>query len=195
MSLLESLTSQISGNALEGLSKQLGLDPNTTSTAISAALPMIVSALARNASTKEGASSLANALDKDHDGGILEDLSGFLGSPDNGPGPAILGHIFGNKRPGMEAGLSQVAGVQPNQMSGILENLAPLVMGYLGRQKRQQGMGIEDLSSLLTGERQQAQTQVQSNGTMDMLTRMLDQDGDGSIIDDIGGMLGRFLRK
>lgn len=192
MSLLETLASQISGPALEGLSKQLGADSNTTMSAVTAALPMIVGALAKNASSQDGAASLANALDKDHDGSILEQLSGFLGSSDNGPGGAILGHVFGNKRPGVEAGLSQMTGLNQGQAGNLLENLAPIVMGYLGRQKRQGGLGVDDLTNILMGERKQAQQS--SGGAMDILSSILDRDGDGSVIDDIGGMLGKFLR-
>lgn len=192
MSLLESLTSQISGQALEGLSRQLGADQGTTQSAISAALPMIIGAMARNTQSQDGAASLANALDKDHDGGILDNLSGFLGSPDNGPGGAILGHVFGQKRSGIEAGLSQMTGLNSGQAGTLLENLAPLVMGYLAKQKSQQGLGVDGLSSLLNSERQQAQQQA--GGAMDMLSKFLDADGDGSMLDDIGGMLGKFLR-
>ncbi len=192
MSLLETLASQISGPALEGLAGQLGADKNTTSSAISAALPMIIGAMARNTQSQDGAASLANALEKDHDGGILDNLSGFLGSSDNGPGGAILGHVFGNKRPGVEAGLGKMTGLNSNQAGSLLENLAPIVMGQLGRQKRQRGLGVEDLAGLLAGEKNQAQSQA--GGAMDMLTALLDQDGDGSMLDDIGGMLGKFLR-
>lgn len=192
MSLLESLASQISGPALEGLAGQLGADKGTTQSAIAAALPMIVGAMARNAQSKDGAASLANALEKDHDGGILDNLTDFLGSSDNGPGGAILGHVFGNKRSGVEAGLSQMTGLNMGQAGSLLENLAPIVMGQLGRQKRSNGLGIEDLAGLLQGERSQAQSQ--SGGAMDMLSALLDQDGDGSMLDDIGGMLGKFLR-
>lgn len=192
MSLLETLTSQISGKALEGLASQLGADSGTTSSAISAALPMIVGALARNASSKDGAASLANALDKDHDGGIMDNLTDFLGSSDNGPGGAILGHVFGNKRTGVEAGLSQMTGLSTGQAGSLLENLAPIVMGQLGRQKKSSGLGIEDLAGLLAGESNTARSQ--SGGAMDLLSSLLDQDGDGSMLDDIGGMLGKFLK-
>lgn len=192
MSLLESLTSQIAGSALEGLTKQLGADQGTTMSAITAALPMIVGAMAKNASSKDGAASLATALEKDHDGGILDNLTDFLGSSDNGAGGAILGHVFGNKRSGVEAGLSQMTGLNTGQAGSLLENLAPLVMGQLGRQKKSNGLGIEDLAGLLAGESKQARST--SGGAMDLITSLLDQDGDGSMLDDIGGILGKFMK-
>lgn len=192
MSLLETLTSQIAGSALEGLSKQLGADQNTTMSAVTAALPMIVGAMAKNTSSEDGAASLANALEKDHDGGILDNLTDFLGSSDNGAGGAILGHVFGNKRSGVEAGLSQMTGLNTGQAGSLLENLAPLVMGQLGRQKKSGGLGVNDLAGLLAGESQAAK--ASSGGAMDLITSLLDQDGDGSMLDDIGGILGKFMK-
>ncbi len=190
MSLLETLTKTLTqGDNLSALGQQLGLDSGTASSAISAALPMIVGAMARNASSEEGANNLANALDKKHDGGILDQLGGFLGSTDNGDGAGILGHVFGQKRGGIEAGLSQISGVDKSTAGSLLENLAPIVMGQLGREKRQGGLNPMDIASMLGG----AAKQQQSSGgsmAMDILSNVLDRDGDGSMLDDIGGMLG-----
>jgi hypothetical protein len=70
--------------------------------------------------------------------------------------------------------------------------LAPLVMGALGRTKRQQRLGPSDLGQLLGRERQHMASQ--DSGTMGMIGRLLDRDGDGQICDDVAkigmGMLG-----
>jgi hypothetical protein len=71
--------------------------------------------------------------------------------------------------------------------------LAPIVMGYLGRQKQQQGVGADGLGGLLgglLGGAQQAmpQEQQQQSGGF------LDQDGDGSSMDDIASMAFNYLR-
>ena len=58
MSLLQTLTEQISGSALSGLAGQLGADEGTTQSAIAAALPMIIGAMAKNASSDQGATAL-----------------------------------------------------------------------------------------------------------------------------------------
>ena len=121
MSLLQTLTEQISGSALKGLAGQLGIDEGIAGSAISAALPMIVGAMAKNASTQEGAESLTNALAKDHDGSILDNLGGFLSSTDNGPGAGILKHVFGGKRGMVEQGVSQVSGLDAGKAGALLE--------------------------------------------------------------------------
>ena len=185
------LTQTIAGDNLENLAGQLGMNKNQASSAVSAALPMIMGALARNTSSQEGAASLSNALDNDHDGGILDMAGAFLGNKDNGAGPGILKHLFGEKRGGIETAVSSMAGIDAGQAGGLLENLAPLVMGMLGKQKRQQGLDIAGLASLIGGESQQASSA--SSTAMNLLSGILDKDGDGSMIDDIGGMLGGLL--
>ena len=61
----------------------------------------ILGAMANNASKPGGADSLLGALQKDHDGSILDNLGGFLGQPNTDDGNGILGHVFGNSRPGL----------------------------------------------------------------------------------------------
>lgn len=192
MSLLNALTQQIGGQVLTGLAKNLGIDEGVAGVAVSAAIPMIVGALAKNSATEDGAASLSNALQKDHDGSILDNLGGFLSQSDNGPGGAILGHVFGQKRGGIESALGQMAGLEQGQAGNLLENLAPVIMGQLGKTQRSQGLNPADLAGLLAGETTQAKEA--GSPMMDMLGKIMDQDGDGSMIDDIGGMLGKFLK-
>jgi len=72
----------------------------------------------------------------------------------------------------------------------LLPMLAPVVLGALGRQKRQANLNAEGLASMLGSERQQRE---QASPSMGMLQGLLDQDGDGSIADDILGKVGKGL--
>lgn len=188
------LTEQLGGDQISTLSKQLGVNESQASSAIAAALPMIVGALARNSSTPQGAESLHNALQKDHDGSILDNLGGFLASSDNGAGPNILKHVFGGNLGNIVGALGQSSGLGQSQAGSLLENLAPIVMGQLGKQTRKQGLDTGGLASMLGGE-----TSNINSGTgaaaLSMLNSFLDADGDGSAIDDIGGMLGKFFKR
>ncbi|RMG70283.1 MAG: DUF937 domain-containing protein [Bacteroidetes bacterium] len=195
MSLLNELSSQLSGPALQALSQQIGADPQSTQSAISAALPMLMGAMARNATQDQGAQALSNALARDHDGSILDDLQGFLGSTDNGPGAGILRHVLGSNQPQVAQGVSQMSGLNTTQVIQLLQNLAPLIMGMLGRQQRSQGLDAGSLASILMQERQVAAQQSQGGAALSMLNSFLDQDGDGSALDDIGGMLGGLFGK
>ncbi|MEL6133041.1 MAG: DUF937 domain-containing protein [Bacteroidota bacterium] len=190
MSLINQLSEQLSGPALQALSQQIGADENSTQSAISAALPMMMGAMAKNANSTEGASGLMSMLDMDGDGSIMDDLSGFLGSTENGPAASILSNLFGGQQSNVERGVSQAAGLDMGQTSQLIANLAPVVMSFMNKQKQQQGFDTNGLQNMLQQERGMMQQQAQEgNSIMDMANRFLDADGDGSAIDDILGKL------
>ena len=170
---------------------------------------MILGGLANNASDPNGAQSLNNALEQDYsNGGVLNNLGG-LGSlifgggqaaapPREANGGGILGHIFGNNQGQVAQQVSQQTGMNVGQVAQILMMLAPIVMGYLGRQKQQQNVGADGLGGLLGGllagggSPQQASS---GNAMTDMASGMLDRDGDGSSLDDIASMAFSYLSK
>src|SRR5688572_19085327 len=104
---LDTLTQHLTPATIQQISASLGTDPATTSNAVSLALPVIFSGLARNASNPQGAAALGQALN-DHDGSILDNLGSVLGGGGGGGGGiggAILGHIFGSRRAPVEEGV------------------------------------------------------------------------------------------
>ena len=193
---IEGLLGQVlSGDNLGAISQAIGADESTTSSAIQAALPMILGGLARNASSEGGASALAGALDQDHDGSVLDDIAGFVmgggGQQSNGAG--ILGHIFGNRNEAVQQGVSQASGLDMGTVAQLLPILAPIVMGYLGRQKQEQGMDASGLAGMLGGAQQQMQQQ--QSPLMGMLSAVLDSNHDGSMVDDAIRLAGGFLSR
>jgi hypothetical protein len=194
-SILEMLNQQLGGDAVQQISQQLGVDTQTANNAISAALPMLLGGLANNTANPQGADALASALSRDHDGGIFDNLMGFLGNGTGnlGSGASILGHIFGNKTDAMSNVLSRSTGMNLGSAVNLLSILAPLVMGALGRMQRQQGLDSGGLANILGSERSRMEQSAPGFGG---LTRILDLDGDGSVIDDLpqlAGMLSRFF--
>ena len=189
MSLLDMLQQRLGGDAVNQISKQLGTDPATTQNAIAAALPMLVGALARNAQDPNKAGALANALGR-HDGSVLDDVAGYLGRGDTGDGNGILGHVLGSRKETVQTGLGQAAGLDPAKAGMLLSMLAPLVMGALGKAQREKGLDTGGLAGMLGGEQQRAADA--EPGVMGMLTSLLDRDRDGSVMDDIGAMLGKL---
>jgi len=189
MSLLEILQQRLGGQAVEQISRKLGSDPGTTGNAIDAALPLLLAAVARNASNGAQAKSLDTAVSQDHDGSVLDDVPGYLNRAETGPGAGILRHVLGGNQPTVEHGLSQTTGLDAGKAGQLLIMLAPLVMGALGRAKQERGLDAGGLSNLLAGER--VNLNQSAPGVMGMLGRFLDRDGDGSVIDDVGGMLGK----
>jgi hypothetical protein len=197
-SIFDSVTTQLSGANLTQLSQQLGADESTTSQAVQAALPMLLGGLARNASSVEGAASLGNAL-AEHRGGMGENLGGLLGNAEAGKGAGILGHIFGSKRETVENRVGQATGLKQQQVGKLLMVLAPIVMAALAR--RQQAhqeqevplpgapaptAGPSGLPDILQREVQEAQQRAPAG--LGGLLGMLDRDGDGNPLNDIGRM-------
>ena len=185
--LLGMLSQQVSGQVVDQISKQLGTDPKTAQSAVSAALPMLLGAISRNAETPQGAQALSNALNQ-HDGSVLTDLLGAVSSQDRATdGAKILGHVLGKRQTTVEQGLSRLSGISTNNSAQLLAILAPVVMGALGQTKRSNGLGADDLAALLGGQRQSF------DGPMGSLAGLLDMDGDGSILDDVLGMGSKLL--
>ena len=135
--ILTSLKQQLNPQTIQQLSQALGASPTETQKAISLALPALLGGLSGNAANPSGAQSLDKALD-DHDGGILDNLGGLLGAgAGGGIGGAILGHILGKKRAPVEEQVSNGSGLNTQQVGQLLVMLAPIIMGVLGRMKKQ----------------------------------------------------------
>ena len=136
-SLYDMLSSQLGQGALDQIARQVGGDRRTAEKAVPLALGSLMGALAGNASERRGAEALSRALDRDHDGGILDDLSGFLGSADTAAGAGILEHVLGSRQEAVAVGIGQKTGLDGASVQRLLAILAPLVLGALGKAKRQ----------------------------------------------------------
>jgi len=190
--LTTQMLKQLSGSSITQIGQQIGADKKTTTAALSTVMPMLVSALARNASKPEGAEALHKALSEDHDGSIFDDLAGYLGDPQAANGSGILGHILGNRQSAVAQGLSKGTGLDIGQIGQLLQIAAPLLMGILGKQQVKKGFDIGGLTSFLGG--QQKKVQKTNPGLMGALGSLLDADGDGSSVDDIMGMVGKLFK-
>jgi hypothetical protein len=189
MSLLELLQQQLGGQAVNNISQKLGVDRGTTGNAIDAALPLLLSAVARNASNPDQAQSLERAVSQDHDGSILNDVPGFINRAESGPGAGILGHVLGDRQQTVQNGLSRATGLDAGKTAQLLMMLAPLVMGALGRAKQERNLDAGGLSTLLAGENEHLKESAP--GVMGALSRFLDRNQDGSVMDDVSGMIGK----
>ena len=190
-SILDMLSGQLGGRALEMIGSQIGADRKQVERAVPAALGSLMTGLARNTRSAEGAGALATALSNDHDGSILDDLSSALSAPEQGPGAGILGHVFGSKRGAVESALGQGTGLDAGSMGKLLTMLAPLVLGALGKKQRRDGLDPTGLGGLLRREQQSAARRAPDLG---MLGGLLDADGDGDIKDDVAKIGGSLLK-
>ena len=150
--ILQELMSQFGDQELEAVSKKVEIDKSQAENALQGIMPTLLGAMASNTQTEGGAYSFLNALDRDHDGSILDDVAGFVTRSDDGPGAGILGHLLGDNRKAVENKIGQQSGISSTAVGKLLEIAAPLVMGYLGRQKQSQsGFDTGGIGNLLKG--------------------------------------------
>ncbi|TAA41588.1 DUF937 domain-containing protein [Pseudoxanthomonas winnipegensis] len=191
--MAEALFQQLQGAPVQQISAQLGTAPAQTQSAIATALPLLLGALGRNAQQPQGAEALLGALQRDHAGAASGfDLGGLLGSVlGGGAGPqtdgaGILGHIFGGSTPTAASGLGQATGLGGEKASQLLALLAPIVMSYLAQRFLGNGQGDASQLGQALG---QEHAQVQQSGGLagGLLSKVLDQDGNGQL--DLGDLM------
>jgi len=181
MDITELLNGPLGNQMIEGVKGQLGIDDAKAKSAVSSAVPVLISALNNNVKGG-GGESLLNALNK-HDGSILDNIGGFLNGGDFSDGAGILSHVLGDKQSKVENALGVSSGLSSSQISKVLMILAPIVMGYLGKQKQQSNVDSGGLGDLLGG--------LLGGGQSDMLENILNQGSkkSGGGLMDIGSKI------
>lgn len=205
-SLLNELQQQLTPERLDAISQQLGSDEETTAKAISTALPMLIGGLSYNANqSPEQVASLDRALERDHDGSLLDQLGsllqggglgGLLGglmsnrsaqsqAPSQPASRAtdsqgILEHLLGPRREAIERGISQTSGLDQGKTSQLLALLAPIVMGALGRIKKQNNLSGQQVKEVLERDRSEIESRM-PNTQQGGLLSMLDSNKDGKV--------------
>lgn len=208
MDLMQILQGQLSDDMLGQLSQQIGADKEQTAVAANGIFATLLGGLANNASSESGLASLGAALDRDHDGSVLDDIMGMVGgmmqgesnaAPSAMNGAGILGHILGGQQEVAAQQISQSSGLNMGQIMKLMPILAPIVMGVLGRAKSSGGLDLGSLANILMGSAQNAQ----SGGFGDLLGSVLGgvlggqqqqaqpQQGGGMLGQILGGIFGK----
>jgi len=188
--LLDLLNSPIGKSLISGASAKSGQSEGKTADVLSMALPVLMGAMKKNVQSPEGAAGLMGALSGKHSGGILDSIGDLMGNggPDESllqDGQGILGHLLGGKQPAVENALSSKAGIDAGSVAQILKVAAPILMGVLGKQTKENNVSDSGgmnalLGSMLGGQPKESQSLIES---------LIDADGDGSILDDVAGMV------
>lgn len=194
--ILDTLNSPLGQTIINGIANATGQETNKTSSVLTMAFPVLMKAMERNSQNPEAAKGLLGALNK-HDGGILENLTEMFNGGVNeeivNDGSKIINHILGSKQQGVQQIIGQKTGMDANMVGNILKTAAPILMGMLGKQSKQGGISSSNnLGELISGMLGNNSGQNEQN----FLEKILDADGDGSVIDDVAGMvLGASQKK
>lgn len=197
MSLIDLITGNAGNQVATDAENKFGISKNQVIALLAVAAPLVISYLRKKSQDDPGeAEALNNALDKDHDGSVLDNPSQLESRQQEGG--SILSHIFGGDKANVENQLSQNTGISMDKIGPILGMLAPLIMGYIGKQKQSNGVtsggGLGDLLGGILGG---AQSQVQaepSNPLNEILGSVLggsQASNSGNALNDIlGSVLG-----
>jgi len=188
--ILDLLSSDLGKTIISGVAGSTGNDTDKTGSVLTMALPVLMKAMQRNAETPEGAAGLMGAIESKQEGNILDNLGGlFGGGVDDAvktDGEKILGHVLGAKQSGVEQVIGQKSGLDASSVANILKVAAPILLGLLGNQAKEQNVsasnGIGDLLGGLLGG-------SSADKEQNFLESILDADGDGSVVDDVAGMV------
>ncbi len=181
MNILESILAAQNGGAVSQMGQQLGLGNDQTMSVLSALVPALAGGFQRNMQSSGGLDALMGALSGGQHGQYLDNPSSLAGALGDGNG--ILGHILGNKDVSRQVATRAAAqtGLDPSILKAALPLVAALMMGAMAKK------GAGSMASAAPGA-------GGGGGLMDMLTPMLDSNRDGSIVDDVMGMLGKLSR-
>lgn len=176
MAIIDTVQQYLGSSQVNEISRQLGVDQNTTQRAITTALPMILGGLAGHAAQPQGAETIKQAL-ATHENATdnIQQLVQSGPPADVGVSGGLLGRIFGGHRDTVEQGVQQASGLDPDKTKKLLMMLAPIVLGVLARRQfGGQNAQQADPTQLQTELRREAQSAAKESP-------------------HVGGLLGKIL--
>ncbi len=184
MNLLDSLLGNDSQIVVSELARQLGVGEGEARSAASELIPALARGIQNNSATDGGLGNLIGALQKGNHGRFLEDTSLLGQSATVDEGNSILGHIFGSKDVSRNVANygAKKSGLSSALLKKALPILATLVMSSLGKKLLGGGGNSRNNANIFDMNAAPAQNRG-------ILATFLDADRDGSIMDDILGMV------
>lgn len=152
------------------LASNLGIKQNVATQIIPQVIPMILGGLKRQKDEQGGAPRVDHILNKYGSADVLSNIGGLFSqkAEDENADPR-LGGLLGDSGVQATNMIAEKFGLNANTAMKLIPMLAPVVLGALTQKRDAQGVGSAGIASLL------------------------DQDGDGSILDDMAGFLMQGL--
>ena len=183
MDILSAILTAQNGAAVDRLGSQVGLGPDQTTAALTALVPALAAGFQRNIQSQGGLESLMAALSSGRHGQYVDNPASLADPAAVLDGNGILGHLLGRKEVSRE--VASRAAAQTGLSADVLQRLLPLaatlMMGAFAKQARH-------------SPAVRAGAGPAGGGIVDLLTPLLDQNRNGSIVDDVTSMIGRFMK-
>ncbi len=163
---LNELMENYGSEVTEQMSGKLGIDKGIASQIIPKVAPLIMGGLKKQMETRGGSDRVNHILNKYGNESVLDNIGGLFdsGAREERPDPG-LGGLLGDSGFKATEMLQNNFNLDSGIAKKIIPMLAPVVLGALTRKRDKEGAGSTGIASLI------------------------DQDGDGQILDDVAGML------
>lgn len=181
--IIETFFKSMGTAGVSEVAKKVGGKNTAVRAALRTAIPLLLAGMLKNATTTKGAKDLTDALKEDHDGSILDDVS-KLGKAEEIDGQKILKHVFGDQLPTASKAVEIANDLDRQQVQQLLTIAAPLLMGYLGKKVQEDHLSADTIQDALKPTDEKQQSALSS-----IVTKLLDKDGDGQIVDDLLGFI------
>ncbi len=162
--LISGLMQQLGGGATDKIGSSLGIDPGIIQQAIPIIIPMILGGLKKQSVDNGGQDRVDHILNKYGNPEVLNDVEGHvdqIAGKDNFD--TNLGGLLGNSGSQITDILTNKFNLDSGTAMKIIPLVAPLILGYLTKSRDTEFQGSQGFASFL------------------------DQNGDGSIVDDVVG--------
>ena len=184
MNILDAIINAQDGAAVRQIGSQLGLGQDQTAAGLSALLPALAAGVERNVQNEGGLGSLISALSSGRHDQYVDNPASLVEDSAVTEGNGILGHLLGSKDVSREVAsrAATQTGLSPDVLKKMLPLAATLVMGALSKRSGPSSSPAAALGG-------------SAGSIMAFLTPLLDQNRDGSIVDDVTSMLGRAVKR
>jgi outer membrane protein OmpA-like peptidoglycan-associated protein len=157
-SLLDGLTGLITPGLVSKAASMLGEPETAVGKGLGATLPALLGGVANRADDAGFASSLFELVrSPSNDGSVLDNVASLFGANGGSPmkriGGQLLGLLFGGNTSGFTSALTRYAGVKSSTALALLNAGAPLLLAYLGKRARSDGLNASTLAGLLRSQK------------------------------------------
>jgi len=183
MNILDAIINDNNGAAVMQLGSQFGLEQNQATAALAVLVPALAAGVQKNLQTDAGSESLMSALSSGNHSQYFEKPGYLAGAEAVADGNGILSHVLGSKNASRDVATraAEQTGLSPDVLKRMLPLAATLMMGALARRPKTSSISPAGPAGVA--------------GIASMLTPLLDRNRDGSIVDDVTGMVGGFMKR
>ena len=165
------LKSLMADRSLDSLSQKTGLGTSKLKKLLPLAIPLLLASMTKNASNREGATSLLSALTQHTN---TKPVAQQISEADTTDGGKILAHILGGNSQTSLQSLAGQTGMSEQEVASALSGITPAMLSGLsaatasssnaGKVDLSDGLDLSDVMAMLNGP--QAQAKPQSGGLL-----------------------------